>query len=211
MNEKFEIKKKRLSIAEAVDFVNSCADDYFDVDDNGEYYDPFFGDLSVKINFLIFYCGYVIEGKNTDEIYNDAVDVNPKNFVNDIDIEQFTDIERAITMKVDSRLRIMETRKSDVLSDLLNVVTNKLSEIDLSGINSDELNKVLKKFNDGTFSRQAAQVYNKMDKHDRKMVNVIQEKNKQIRDLQDKLDDKWKSDTESGKVVSINKVSEDKD
>lgn len=187
MEKNFNIIKKSLTFDESLAFINEVVNSYFDEDENGEItYMPYIGDIGFTNAFLKYYTDY----KFLDDIESDyqfICSVNIYNHMKEINENQFFSLEEAIQKEVDLKVKRLESEKTDLISQLLKVVIAKVNSIEIPNIDEDTLHKIVHMLDGGIDENKLVQEYLKSDFHDKKVQELLDEKNKKIIELSSKL------------------------
>lgn len=187
MEKIFNIIKNSLTFKESLDFINEVVDSYFDTDDNGELiYMPFIGDIGLTNAFLKYYTDY----KFNDDIEKDyqfVCTISPYNYLKEINENQFLSLEEAIEKEVDLKVKQLENSRTDLISQFLKVVIDKVNSIEIPNIDEDTLRKIINMLDGGIDENKIVDAYLKSDFHDKKTQVLLDEKNKKIVELESKI------------------------
>lgn len=187
MEKTFNITKNSLTFRESLDFINEVVDSYFDEDENGELiYMPFIGIIGFTNAFLKYYTDY----KFNDDIEKDyqfVCTISPYDYIKEINETQFLSLEEAIEKEVDLKVKQLENTRTDLISQFLKVVIDKVNSIEIPNIDEDTLHKIINMLDGGIDEHKIVDAYLKSDFHDKKTQELLTEKNKKIVELESKI------------------------
>lgn len=187
MEKIFNITKNSLTFKESLDFINEVVDSYFDTDDNGELiYMPFIGDIGLINAFLKYYTDYKFND-DVEKDYQFVCTISPYNYLKEINENQFLSLEDAIEKEVCLKVKQLENTRTDLISQLLKVVIDKVNSIEIPNIDEDTLHKIVDMLNGGFDENKIVEAYLKSDFHDKKTRELLDEKNKKIVELESKI------------------------
>ena len=180
----FKIIKKKLTLEEVNNYVNSVVNAYFIYDDNNEIigYTPYYGTLQEKIEFLKSYTDYNFE-EDTAKMYEDICGLKISDYYNSdkFDLIQFVEIRDAIHEEVNVKRTIFIDSQNG-LNKLLNSINALVNKIDFSKLNMDEMNQFVQKFNKSDLNAESIiEAYVKSDSYkdnkEKELNNIIDSKN----------------------------------
>lgn len=187
MEKIFNITKNSLTFKESLDFINEVIDSYFDMDDNGELiYMPFIGNIGLTNAFLKYYTDY----KFNDDIEKDyqfVCTISPYNYLKEINENQFLSLEDAIEKEVGLKVKQLENTRTDLISQFLKAVIDKVNSIEIPNIDEDTLHNIINMLDSGIDEHKIVDAYLKSDFHDKKTQKLLDEKTKKIIELESKI------------------------
>ena len=212
----FKIIKKKLTLEEVNDFVNSVVNAYFIYDDNNEIigYTPYYGTLQEKIEFLKSYTDYNFE-EDTAKMYEDICGLKISDYYNSdkLDLIQFVEIRDAIHEEVNVKRTIFIDSQNG-LNKLLNSINALVNKIDFSKLNMDEMNQFVQKFNKSNLNAESiVEAYVKSDSYkdnkEKELNNIIDSKNDIINGIKTQMKkeilDELIKDSKAKNKASFNK------
>lgn len=212
----FKIIKKKLTLEEVNNYVNSVVNAYFVYDDNNEIigYTPYYGTLQEKIEFLKSYTDYNFE-EDTAKMYEDICGLKISDYYNSdkFDLIQFVEIRDAIHEEVNVKRTIFIDSQNG-LNKLLNSINALVNKIDFSKLNMDEMNQFVQKFNKSDLNAESIiEAYVKSDSYkdnkEKELNNIIDSKNDIINGIKTQMKkeilDELIKDSKAKNKASFNK------
>ena len=212
----FKIIKKKLTLEEVNNYVNSVVNAYFVYDDNNEIigYTPYYGTLQEKIEFLKSYTDYNFE-EDTVKMYEDICGLKISDYYNSdkFDLIQFVEIRDAIHEEVNVKRTIFIDSQNG-LNKLLNSINALVNKIDFSKLNMDEMNQFVQKFNKSDLNAESIiEAYVKSDSYkdnkEKELNNIIDSKNDIINGIKTQMKkeilDELIKDSKAKNKASFNK------
>ena len=212
----FKIIKKKLTLEEVNNYVNSVVNAYFIYDDNNEIigYTPYYGTLQEKIEFLKSYTDYNFE-EDTAKMYEDICGLKISDYYNSdkFDLIQFVEIRDAIHEEVNVKRTIFIDSQNG-LNKLLNSINALVNKIDFSKLNMDEMNQFVQKFNKSNLNAESiVEAYVKSDSYkdnkEKELNNIIDSKNDIINGIKTQMKkeilDELIKDSKAKNKASFNK------
>ena len=212
----FKIIKKKLTLEEVNNYVNSVVNAYFIYDDNNEIigYTPYYGTLQEKIEFLKSYTDYNFE-EDTAKMYEDICGLKISDYYNSdkLDLIQFVEIRDAIHEEVNVKRTIFIDSQNG-LNKLLNSINALVNKIDFSKLNMDEMNQFVQKFNKSDLNAESIiEAYVKSDSYkdnkEKELNNIIDSKNDIINGIKTQMKkeilDELIKDSKAKNKASFNK------
>ena len=212
----FKIIKKKLTLEEVNNYVNSVVNAYFVYDDNNEIigYTPYYGTLQEKIEFLKAYTDYNFE-EDTAKMYQDICGLKISDYYNSdkFDLIQFVEIRDAIHEEVNVKRTIFIDSQNG-LNKLLNSINALVNKIDFSKLNMDEMNQFVQKFNKSDLNAESiVEAYVKSDSYkdnkEKELNNIIDSKNDIINGIKTQMKkeilDELIKDSKAKNKASFNK------
>ena len=188
MEKIFNIIKNSLTFKESLDFINEVVDSYFGMNDDGEIiYMPFIGEIGFTNSFLKYYTDYEFDNDDIEKDYQFICTISPYNYMKEINENQFLSLEEAITKEVDLKVKRLENTKTDLISQFLKVVIDKVNAIEIPNIDEDTLRKIVSMLDSGIDENKIVKAYLKSDFHNKKTQELLDEKNKKIVELESKI------------------------
>lgn len=197
---KFTIKNKQLTISSFVNYIEYVMDQVFTENEFGvTIYKPRYKDIAIKSGFLDFYTTFEFK-EDIDENYKEYAGLDIFEYYELINLEQFRDLLSAIDEEIDFKKQ--QLLKQD------NAVSTFVSELLLKQIEVQDLQKEIleqqkatndlmtpeeqKAFYDkfmasGLTGESVVEAYLKSDTHKSKEQAIIDEKNRQIAELEGKV------------------------
>ena len=150
----FEITRNKLTIKDAIGFIERIVSSYFTEDENGNLtYEPYSGMLGEKTAFLEYYTDYEFsDDMDKDYEFICSLDSGDYGFLDRNTYIQYCELMEAAKKKVKYKKQALLKEQTDGIYHLLITLSNKIKEINIPDLNSDDLNTFIKKFNGADLS-----------------------------------------------------------
>lgn len=203
----FEITRNKLTLKDAIGFIERIVSSYFIKDENGNLtYEPYSGMLGEKTAFLEYYTNYQFsDDTDKDYAFICSLDINDYKPFDRNMYTQYYELIKAAREKVEYRKQILLKEQTDGIYHLLITLSNKIKEINIPDLNSDDLNTFIKKFNDADLSSDSVvKAFLDSDYHKKQEAELLDAKNEVIKQMENGMEERiMKRLFESRNVVNM--------
>ena len=203
----FEITRNKLTIKDAIGFIERIVSSYFTEDENGNLtYEPYSGMLGEKTAFLEYYTDYEFsDDMDKDYEFICSLDIGDYGFLDRNTYIQYCELMEAAKKKVKYKKQVLLKEQTDGIYQLLITLSNKIKEINIPDLNSDDLNTFIKKFNDANLSSDSVvKAFLDSDYHKKQEAELLDAKNEVIKQMENGMEERiMKRLFESRNVVNM--------
>ena len=203
----FEITRNKLTLKDAIGFIERIVSSYFTEDENGNLtYEPYSGMLGVKTAFLEYYTDYEFsDDMDKDYEFICSLDIGDYGFLDRNTYIQYCELMEAAKKKVKYKKQVLLKEQTDGIYHLLITLSNKIKEINIPDLNSDDLNTFIKKFNDADLSSDSVvKAFLDSDYHKKQEAELLDAKNEVIKQMENGMEERiMKRLFESRNVVNM--------
>ena len=204
----FKVVKNKLSLKESIDFIEMIVSSYFIEDEDGNLkYEPYAGILGEKTAFLKHYTDYQFSD-DTDEDYALICGLDVEDYIKPVNRNMYTqyyELMEAAKKKVKYKKQALLKEQTDGIYQLLITLSNKIKEINIPDLNSDDLNIFIKKFNGTDLSSDSVvKAFLDSDYHKKQEAELLDAKNEVIKQMENGMEERiMKRLFESRNVVNM--------
>ncbi len=209
----FKIIKNKLSLKEAIDFIEVIVSSYFTEDEDGKLtYEPYAGILGEKTAFLEYYTDYEFSD-DTNKDYDFICSLNVEDYVKPVNrnmYNQYYELMKAVKEKVKYKKQTLLKEQTDGIYQLLIALSNKIKELNIpvlntDDLNTDDLNAFIKKFNSADFSSDSVvKAFLNSDYHKKQETDLLDTKNEIIKQMENGMEERiMKRLAESRNVINM--------
>lgn len=203
----FEITRNKLTIKDAIGFIERIVSSYFIEDENGNLtYEPYSGMLGAKTAFLEYYTDYEFSNDmDKDYEFICSLDIGDYEFLDRNTYIQYCELMEAAKKKVKYKKQALLKEQTDGIYHLLITLSNKIKEINIPDLNSDDLNTFIKKFNGADLSSDSVvKAFLDSDYHKKQEAELLDAKNEVIKQMENGMEERiMKRLFESRNVVNM--------
>lgn len=192
MDLNFNIVKEKLTLSEAVNFINEVVHDFFNYDGNGDIigFTPYLGRVKLKIAFLKYYTDFEFSD-DPEKDFEGICGLQIKDSYGDIDFIQFAEIDNAIQDEVNT-LKKIYIENQNGFSKLMNELSSVVQSLNIPEFDFAELNKFMKKFDEsGLNANELVNTYLQSDEYksakEKELNEVIDSKNEVINAMKNQM------------------------
>lgn len=204
----FKIVKNKLSLKEAIDFIEMIVSSYFIEDENGNLkYEPYAGILGEKTAFLKHYTDYQFSD-DTDEDYALICSLDVEDYIKPVNRNMYTqyyELMKAVKEKVKYKKQCLLKEQTDGIYHLLIALSNKIKEFNIPDINVNDLNTFIQKFNSTDLSSDGVvKAFLNSNYHKKQEAELLDTKNEIIKQMENGMEERiMKRLAESRNVINM--------
>ena len=203
----FEITRNKLTIKDAIGFIERIVSSYFTEDENGNLtYEPYSGMLGEKTAFLEYYTDYEFsDDMDKDYEFICSLDIGDYGFLDRNTYIQYCELMEAAKKKVKYKKQVLLKEQTDGIYQLLITLSDKVRELNVPDLNTSSLNTFVEKFNNTDFSSDSiVKAFLNSDYHKKQEAELLDTKNEVIKQMENGMEERiMKRLFESRNVVNM--------
>ena len=203
----FEITRNKLTIKDAIGFIERIVSSYFTEDENGNLtYEPYSGMLGEKTAFLEYYTDYEFsDDMDKDYEFICSLDIGDYGFIDRNTYIQYCELMKAAKKKVKYKKQALLKEQTDGIYQLLITLSDKVRELNVPDLNTSNLNTFVEKFNNTDFSSDSiVKAFLNSDYHKKQEAELLDTKNEVIKQMENGMEERiMKRLFESRNVVNM--------
>ena len=203
----FEITRNKLTIKDAIGFIERIVSSYFTEDENGNLtYEPYSGMLGEKTAFLEYYTDYEFsDDMDKDYEFICSLDIGDYGFLDRNTYIQYCELMEAAKKKVKYKKQVLLKEQTDGIYQLLITLSDKVRELNVPDLNTSNLNTFVEKFNNTDFSSDSiVKAFLNSDYHKKQEAELLDTKNEVIKQMENGMEERiMKRLFESRNVVNM--------
>lgn len=203
----FEITRNKLTLKDAIGFIERIVSSYFTEDENGNLtYEPYSGMLGEKTAFLEYYTDYEFsDDMDKDYEFICSLDIGDYGFLDRNTYIQYCELMEAAKKKVKYKKQVLLKEQTDGIYQLLITLSDKVRELNVPDLNTSNLNTFVEKFNNTDFSSDSiVKAFLNSDYHKKQEAEILDTKNEVIKQMENGMEERiMKRLFESRNVVNM--------
>ena len=203
----FEITRNKLTLKDAIGFIERIVSSYFTEDENGNLtYEPYSGMLGEKTAFLEYYTDYEFsDDMDKDYEFICSLDIGDYGFLDRNTYIQYCELMEAAKKKVKYKKQVLLKEQTDGIYQLLITLSDKVRELNVPDLNTSSLNTFVEKFNNTDFSSDSiVKAFLNSDYHKKQEAELLDTKNEVIKQMENGMEERiMKRLFESRNVVNM--------